>query len=93
MSELFEKDLCQLNISEEKEPEENKEFFSFLTQYYFKRKEDNKAKQKKYIRELEEKNAYLEIRCNELELENGYLTSKCDLLYRRLSLIYEFTYE
>lgn len=98
MSELLEKDLCELNISEDtelenKEPEANTEFFSFLTQFYFKRKEKKRDEQRKCIRELEEDKAYFEIRCNELELENRYLTAKCDLLYRRLSLLYEFTYE
>jgi|TARA_B100000902_G_scaffold352384_2_gene363071 hypothetical protein len=93
MSELLEKDLCKLTILEEKEPEENKEFFSFFTRFYFKRKEKKKNQTRNYIRELEEKNAYYEIRCNELEVENRYLLAKHDLLYRRLSLLYEFIYE
>ncbi len=92
--ELSKKDICEISTFDETSTNTpNTNLYSFFRKFHFKKKENRKAVQNKYIRELEESNAYLQIRCDELTNERNYLKAKNNFLHRRLSLLYEFFYE
>ena len=90
--ELSKKDICEISTFDETNTP-NTNLYSFFRKFHFKKKENRKAAKNKYIREIEERNAYLKIRCDELTNEMNYLKAKNNFLHRRLSLLYEFFYE
>ena len=92
--DLSKKDICEIRTYDETSTNiSQSDFYSFFKKFHFKKKENRKAAKNKYIREIEERNAYLKIRCDELTNEMNYLKAKNNFLHRRLSLLYEFFYE
>ena len=92
--ELSKKDICKISTFNETNTNTSKsDFYSFFRKFHFKKKENRKAAKNRYIREIEERNAYLQIRCDELINERNYQKAKNNFLHRRLSLLYEFFYE